>query len=390
VIEQYPVVVAALRAAYNRWWEDVLPCLENEYAIGPKVNPFKALYWQQLGGGPDQALLKVMNPEQAMRQSGRSPAAHVTTLGVRGTQFTINGQPTFLYGMSYYGALGAKEEFLHRDLDEIQRLGFNWIRVWANWSAFSNDVAAVGADGAPREPLLSKLRFLLTECDRRGLIVDVTLSRGNGVTGPARLQSHADHRRAVETLVTALQPWRNWYLDLSNERNIRDSRHTGFDDLIALRAAARRLDPQRLLTASHAGDMSREECRRYVREVEVDFLAPHRPRHAESPGQTAAKTRALLAWAAELGRALPVHHHEPFRRDFGAWTPQAEDFTVDLRGAREGGAAGWCFHNGDTRSRRDGRPRRSFDLSEQRLFEQLDAEERRFVEMKLGGAAAAH
>ena len=57
-----------------------------------------------------------------------------------------------------------------------------------------------------------------------------------------------------------------------------------------------------------------------------------------------------------------------------------EDFVTDARGARAGGAAGWCLHNGDTRAASDGRPRRSFDLREGLLFEQLDAEERAVVE----------
>jgi hypothetical protein len=45
-----------------------------------------------------------------------------------------------------------------------------------------------------------------------------------------------------------------------------------------------------------------------------------------------------------------------------------------------GGAAGWCFHNGDERESPSGQPRRSFDLREKRLFEQLDEEERKVVE----------
>jgi hypothetical protein len=53
---------------------------------------------------------------------------------------------------------------------------------------------------------------------------------------------------------------------------------------------------------------------------------------------------------------------------------------ADLRGAIAGGAAGWCFHNGDQQSEKDGRPRRSFDLRAQRLFEQVDAEEQKVVE----------
>lgn len=318
---------------------------------------------------------------EAVLEGAPQPAvAGATRLGLRDSRFTVNGQPTFLYGLSYYGALGASEEFLRRDLDDLQRFGFNWIRVWATWAAFSNDVAAVAPDGAPREPFLGRLKRLLAECDRRGLVVDVTLSRGNGVTGPPKLQTLEAHRRAVETLVTALKPWRNWYLDLSNERNIRDQRHTSFEELRALRSRARELDADLLVTASHAGDLSRPDLQRYLEEVRVDFLAPHRPRDAGSPAQTPARTRACLDWMKELGRVVPVHYQEPFRRGFGRWEPAVEDFLTDARAARDAGAAGWCLHNGDQRAQPEGRPRRSFDLSSQRLFDQLDRVEREAIQ----------
>lgn len=45
--DRLPEIVKRLEAAYDRWWDEVLPCLENEDAVGPTVNPFKALYWQQ-------------------------------------------------------------------------------------------------------------------------------------------------------------------------------------------------------------------------------------------------------------------------------------------------------------------------------------------------------
>ncbi|HEX5102801.1 MAG TPA: arylsulfatase [Pirellulaceae bacterium] len=64
VIDQHPEAVAKLRAAYDQWWDDVQPLLVNEDAIGPKINPFKALYWKQFGGGPDEALRKRMDPAQ--------------------------------------------------------------------------------------------------------------------------------------------------------------------------------------------------------------------------------------------------------------------------------------------------------------------------------------
>jgi arylsulfatase A-like enzyme len=53
VIAEHPQVVSAMRVAYDQWWAEILPALENEDAIGPKVNPFKELYWKQFGGGPE-------------------------------------------------------------------------------------------------------------------------------------------------------------------------------------------------------------------------------------------------------------------------------------------------------------------------------------------------
>lgn len=65
VIAEYPEEVAKLRAAYDVWWEGTLPLLENEAAIGPKINPFKERYWKLFGGGPDARLLDQMNPDPA-------------------------------------------------------------------------------------------------------------------------------------------------------------------------------------------------------------------------------------------------------------------------------------------------------------------------------------
>jgi arylsulfatase len=55
VIAEHPALVAAMRTAYEEWWKEVLPCLENETAVGPKVNPFKERFWKQFGGGPRNA-----------------------------------------------------------------------------------------------------------------------------------------------------------------------------------------------------------------------------------------------------------------------------------------------------------------------------------------------
>ena len=310
-----------------------------------------------------------------------SVASAGTELGIKDKQFTVNGKPTFLSGISYYGALGASKDFIQRDLDDMQKYGFNWFRLWATWGAFDNEVSAVDPQGNPREPYLSKLKWLVKECDRRGIIVDVTFSRGNGVTGPVRLQSTEALRRAAKTVVTALKPYRNWYLDMGNERNIRDKRFVSTGELAKLRKYIKGLDPDRLVTASYVGDIKKDELQKILFQARVDFLAPHRPRHAKSAGQTAAQTKKYFELMKQLGRTVPVHYQEPFRRGFTPkrWQPNAEDFLADLKGALESGAAGWCLHNGDQKDKPQSKPRRSFDMRESRLFDQLDVHEMKFI-----------
>lgn len=309
--------------------------------------------------------------------------AAATSLTIEGTHFVVNGKPRFLLGISYYGGLGSSEDSIRKDLDDAQRYGFNWLRLWATWAGFGSDVSAVGTDGGPREPFLGKLKWLVTECDRRGLVVDVTLTRGKeSRSSPAGgwVPDLASHQRAVETLVTALKPQRNWYLDLANEHDVRDARFVPAAELKALRELVRRLDPARLVTASFGGhDLDEQELRESFVEIGLDFVTPHRPRTVESPRQTEAQTRATLANMDRLARPAPVHYQEPFRRGYGGWQPAAGDFLVDLHGAIAGGAAGWCFHNGAQNGAPASQPRRSFDLCAKRLFDQLDSEELKLV-----------
>ncbi len=306
-----------------------------------------------------------------------------TELGVKDTTFTINGKPTFLLGISFYGALGASKDFILKDLNDMQKYGFNWFRVWATWGAFDNEVSAVDRQGNPREPYLTKLKWLIEECDRRGIIVDVTLSRGNGITGPVRLQSTEALRCAAKTIVTALKPYRNWYLDMGNERNIRDKRFVSTEELAELRKSIKGLDPDRLVTASFVRDIEKNELKTILLDARVDFLANHRPRHAKSAGQTGVQTKKYFEMMKELGRTVPVHYQEPFRRGFTPerWQPNTEDFLADLKGALESGAAGWCLHNGDQKDKPQSKPRRSFDMREARLFDQLDEQEMKFIHL---------
>lgn len=305
----------------------------------------------------------------------------ILTLEIHEGKFLIDKQPVFLLGASYYGGLGASDDFIDNDLRELKQHGFNWIRVWATWSAFGNNVSAVDQNGDVREPYLTKLISICQKADELGMIVDVTLSRGNGVVGSGSLPSQDAHINAVKLLAEKLKPLRNIYFDIGNERNIKDRRYVDYEQLRLLRDQIKKIDPRRLVTASHAGDISKDELDKYIDFVEVDFIAPHRPRHEGSPSETEQKTQEYITYMKEKGKIVPVHYQEPFRRGYGDWQPSAIDFLTDLRNAVQSGAGGWCFHNGDTRNATDGRPRRSFDMSgtEGRLFEQLDPEEKEVI-----------
>lgn len=74
VLDAHPDVVAKLRATYDQWWDEVQPLLVNEDAIGPKINPLKELYWKQFGGGPDEQMLKKMDPANKFNSGSQNKA----------------------------------------------------------------------------------------------------------------------------------------------------------------------------------------------------------------------------------------------------------------------------------------------------------------------------
>ncbi len=69
---EHPDQVRLLANQYDEWWRSLPPYLVNERAKGPKVNPFKQLYWRQMGGGPTEQDLRWMDPLQnpATRPTG--------------------------------------------------------------------------------------------------------------------------------------------------------------------------------------------------------------------------------------------------------------------------------------------------------------------------------
>ena len=71
VADRHPDVVAELGRAYDRWWNECVPLMVNEKAIGPDINPFQEIYYRQFGGKPTEADLERMKAEKALQFGGK-------------------------------------------------------------------------------------------------------------------------------------------------------------------------------------------------------------------------------------------------------------------------------------------------------------------------------
>ena len=190
------------------------------------------------------------------------------------------------WGSATTGPWVRRRILVRRDLDDLQRHGFNWLRVWATWAAFDHDVSAVDAAGRPREPFLGRLKWLVAECDRRGLVVDVTLTRGDAAAGGAVAgprgapASRRDAGRRAEG-ASQLVP-RPGQRARRPRRAPRAGR--GAEDAPGAGPAAR--SATGWSRPRSAGMTStRRTCGRPCSTLGLDFVAPHRPRDADRPAR---------------------------------------------------------------------------------------------------------
>lgn len=75
VAAEHPEIVQELAAAFDKFWSEALPLMVNEQAIGPKINPFQELYYQQFGGSPTAEDLARMDPARYQGFGGKATKA---------------------------------------------------------------------------------------------------------------------------------------------------------------------------------------------------------------------------------------------------------------------------------------------------------------------------
>lgn len=335
-----------------------------------------------------------------------SPATPAPTLGTRGTQLTVGGSPQFVVLVSYFDALDASR--LSEDLRYLAGR-VDGIRIFPNWwdwdpkrkcrARWSDRTLLTMKDGAMaiRPDRLDRLKAVLREARKAGLIVDVTFTYET-VRGLSRLQADADgllcgtpntfrnevnleaYARGLEGVAAALdsQEFDHVFFDLQNEIANNWTRLNAAQVRV-LAGAVRNADPQRLVTVSDfQPDASKQAA--VVKTADLDLLVFHDwPRSEGWPARTADHVRTFRRALDAAGLQVPILDGEPPPESDGRG---AEAFRASLAGAREAGAAGWTFHT-----------RASFRLDEASLASLLDPDARAFLDdlasaRRTGGAAA--
>lgn len=290
-------------------------------------------------------------------------AAGVTRVGISGDRFTINGEPTFLLGVSYFDA----RSWYETDLDRLDQLGYNLIRIWLDWrvNGFLSD------GGTLSEETRARLLALVEAADRRGMVVDVTILDTN-LTFP---QNRAV--AAVRSTARALAGRTNVLYDLVNEHNHPGDRFS-YDQIDSLASALRAVDDEAIYGVSsigghivsaegqvNAGAVTRETSA----PIRARMLLPHMARTPDWAAQTGPRVSALRTHLQERGLRLPIYLQEEAQRGHSGLNPSQEEFIRAARAAKAAGAAAWIFHTDA-----------GFTLVERSFFEGLDDVERRVVE----------
>lgn len=197
-------------------------------------------------------------------------------IGVSGTRFLLDGKPFPYSGISFFNAIynptfNRSSEERGKWLQKFKRYGVNALRVWGQWDNRRGFVDAAVEhtlyfpDGRLRKEHVDTLKAILADCDREGMVVELTLFSHESLQNNIRLGA-TESERAITALAKELLPYRNVTLQVWNEHSERV-----LDHVRTIRAA----DPKRLVTnspgfAGDVGDPAQNEA--------LDYLTPHTPR----------------------------------------------------------------------------------------------------------------
>ncbi len=234
-----------------------------------------------------------------------APPAEITITAAR---FVLDGRPFPYTGLSFFNAIynpafNKSSEDRVRWLRIFTQHGINVLRIWCQWDNARGFVDAgpastmYNADGTLRPLPLGRLKEILLDADREGVVVELVLFCQESWGENIRLADPAMDR-AVAALATELLPHRNLTLQIWNEMDHR------VPEALAI---IKHIDPKRLVTNSpgYAGVLGNDDENRLL-----DYLTPHTSR--QDKGRTwEIAPREIAGLIAKFHK--PVVDDEPAR-----------------------------------------------------------------------------
>jgi hypothetical protein len=315
-----------------------------------------------------------------------SPVGAATTLGISGDKFTLNGQPTFLLGVSYFDVLGWRTS----DLDALQARRFNMVRIFLDWNVWPGGHrlrSCFNPDGSMKNT--ASLVNFVRACAARGMVVDVAILH----VGSNELKdwtSSSFPQIAIRNAVRLLAPEPNVLFDLVNEHNgfTAAGKNMAWSDSHALMkslvTAARLEKSNAILTVSSLSMVFPGYYEHILRADDsvnpaivdeelatgIDVMTPHFGREVDWYSRTDRRVLNLKNHITSRGKSTLIYLQEENRRSTavdngeGGGNIPKEHFFQAVMEAKYTGAAAWLFHT-----------RAGFDLATSSFFAQLDPQE---------------
>jgi hypothetical protein len=304
-------------------------------------------------------------------------------LGVNGWQMTVDGRPRFLVLAAYFSAMLATDAQIERDFAFLKSKGIGGIRVLPFWTFNDPVPRAASTLVDPRGRIRSAERWahfttILHEAARCGFVVDVTFNREQlwAIDPPftvAEYQGDANQTRCatpagrgttgIAEITCRLKGPRytHIFMDLQNERDHgegpafppRGSMRLTDADVRSIRDTVKRVDPTRLVMASHiGGQVDASVGLASPAKAALDVIAFHQGQDRAWYANTRAVIQAIKQRAAASGFAAPIYLQEsgaaPDRGARCDEPPGAPNpFIEAVKTAKRAGAAAWTFHTHD-------------------------------------------
>lgn len=244
--------------------------------------------------------------------------------------------PAFRIGVSLFGLARGTDAWVTNVAGEVVARQYGLSRVWFNWRRPDTSAMVVREDGSIDASLFARMKMIGAGLGTSGVQMDVTL-------GSESWDSDAAHIAGAAALVAGLKglPWVA-YVDVANEWNgVLSPAHVA-----AVIAACRAADPDRMISASVAGDPS-GVLASYASLLgtgeTIDLALPHFPRDSDwfHPGTRIVAIQGPLA----TGGITRILLQEENRIGSDGYQPKsANEYLTAAIEAREAGAEAFVFH----------------------------------------------